>query len=169
MQLPATWFGLVEFAQTAAMVLSGATVAALAVRLKPSTIVSVTLALLGLVIAAMAPAGSIIYLIAILFGAGLLITPLQAAIATITQIAVDDRMRGRVGAALNTLMSTASLVSMALAGVSAQLVGLRNVFVVGGAVVVLAGIASAVVFRSAPQTTLPEGENTAMEATTAGA
>jgi MFS family permease len=82
---------------------------------------------------------------------------LQGAISTISQTAVENNMRGRVGAALSTLVSTASLLSMALAGICAQLVGLRNVFVLGGAVVVLAGIASALVFRSATGEPLPEG------------
>ncbi len=169
MRLPATWFGLVDFAQTAAMVLSGATVVALAARLKPSTIVSVTLALLGVMIMLVAPVSSVIYLIAILFGVGLLMTPLQAAIATISQTVVEDKMRGRVGAALNTLVSTASLLSMALAGICAQLVGLRNVFVLGGGVVVLAGIASALVFRSAPRSKASEVETNSVEANPAGA
>lgn len=169
MQLPATWFGLVEFAQVSAMVLSSVVVVAWAARLKPSTIISVTLTLLGVLVAAIAPAGSIIYLVVILFGVGLLITPLQGAISTISQTAVENNMRGRVGAALNTLVSTASLLSMALAGICAQLVGLRNVFVLGGAVVVLAGIASALVFRSAPTKPLPEGESVAAGTNPAGA
>lgn len=148
LQLPATWFGLVEFAQTAAMVLSGALVAVLAARMKPTTIISSTLAILGLMIALVAPVNSIILLIPILFVVGLVLTPLQAAIATISQTAVEDNMRGRTGAALSTMISTASLLSMALAGVLAQVVGLRNVFIIGGAVVIFAGLASAVVFRA---------------------
>jgi MFS family permease len=169
MQLPATWFGLVEFAQTAAMVLSGATVVALAARLKPTTIISVSLVLLGILIALIAPINSIIFLVVILFGVGLMVTPLQASISTISQTVVEDKMRGRVGAALNTLVSTASLVSMALAGILAQTVGLRNVFVLGGAVVVLAGLAAAAVFRSAPTQRPSEVETTTTDATPASA
>jgi MFS family permease len=158
MQLPATWFGLVEFAQTAAMVLSGGLVAMLAARLKATTIVSTTLVLLGVMITLIAPTGSVLNLVVIIFGVGLVVTPLQAAIATISQEAVEDRMRGRIGAALSTLISTASLLSMALAGVLAQVVGLRNVFVLGGAVVVLAGLASALVFRAPGKRVAPGGE-----------
>jgi MFS family permease len=168
MQLPATWFGLVEFAQTAAMVLSGTFVAVLAARLKPTTIVSSTLALLGVMIALIAPTNSIIYLIAIIFAVGLLVTPLQAAIATISQTAVEDNMRGRIGAALSTLISTASLLSMALAGVLAQVVGLRNVFILGGAVVILAGIASALVFRSPSKAAPADAGATPVEADAVG-
>jgi MFS transporter, DHA3 family, macrolide efflux protein len=153
MQLPATWFGLMEFAQTAAMVLSGTMVVALAARLKPATIISIALVLLGVMIALIAPANGVIYLIAVLFGVGLLITPLQASISTISQTAVENNMLGRMGAALSTLVSTASLLSMALAGVCAGLIGLRNVFVLSGAVVVVAGIASALVFGMARKST----------------
>jgi DHA3 family macrolide efflux protein-like MFS transporter len=140
------------------MVLSGGLVAMLAARLKATTIVSTTLVLLGVMITLIAPTGSVLNLVVIIFGVGLVVTPLQAAIATISQEAVEDRMRGRIGAALSTLISTASLLSMALAGVLAQVVGLRNVFVLGGAVVVLAGLASALVFRAPGKRVAPGGE-----------
>jgi MFS transporter, DHA3 family, macrolide efflux protein len=129
------------------MVLSGSMVAVIAARLKPSSIISTGLMLTGLLIAGIAAAGNIIVLIGIIFGVGLFVTPVQASISTILQTNVANEMRGRIGAALNTLVSTSSLLSMALAGVLAEVVGVRNVFVLGGGLTILAGIASAVVFR----------------------
>jgi DHA3 family macrolide efflux protein-like MFS transporter len=147
MGLPATWFGVVEFAQVSSMVAAGGLVAVLAAKVKPANIISVALVALGGLIALMSAASNIYMLIGILFLAGWFITPLNASIATIVQTAVDDNARGRTGAALNTLVSTASLLSMALAGVLAEGIGVRNVFIAGGALAVLAGIASAFVFR----------------------
>jgi MFS family permease len=74
------------------------------------------------------------------------------------QTSTDDKLRGRVGASLNTVVSTTNLVSMALAGVLASMLGVREVFVIGGLVTVLAGFASAVVFRSSRAGALRQSE-----------
>jgi DHA3 family macrolide efflux protein-like MFS transporter len=76
-----------------------------------------------------------------------MITPLQASVSTLMQTNAPPHVLGRVGAALNTIISTASLVSMAFAGALGEWIGVRNVFVVGGIVVILAGVASAWIFR----------------------
>jgi hypothetical protein len=60
---------------------------------------------------------------------------------------------GNVGGALNSVISTATLVSMGLAGVAAELIGVRNVFIAGGSIAILAGLASAVIFRRGEQKT----------------
>jgi MFS family permease len=159
LHVPATWFGAVEFAQTASMVLSGGLVAVLAARLKMTQIVTGSLVLIGLLTGLIALSGTIWHLLLILFAVGWLVTPLQAAVATIMQTAVDDHMRGRIGAALNTVLSTASLVSMGLAGVFGQLVGIRTVFILAGIVTVLAGLAAIMIFRApAPEVTLEGAE-----------
>jgi MFS family permease len=147
LSLPATWFGVIEFAQMASMVAAGGLVAVIAAKVKPANIISVALLALGGLIALIAAATNIYILIGIMFLVGWFVTPLNASIATIVQTSVDDNIRGRTGAALNTLVSTASLVSMALAGVLAESIGVRNVFIVGGALAAVAGIASAFVFR----------------------
>ena len=56
-------------------------------------------------------------------------------------------MRGRVGGALNTLVSAANVVSMGLAGVAAAAIGTRNVFLVSGAFVLSAGLLAFWLFR----------------------
>ncbi len=164
MKLPATWFGLIELAQTSAMIVSGSLIAVLAARLKPTSLVSGALTLLGLVIGAIAFASNLIVLGVILFGAGLLITPIQAGISTIMQTSVDNKMRGRVSAALNSVISISQLVSMGLAGTFAEVVGVRNVFLAGGILTLLAGVVFAAIMKApgrsgqvAPSGEMPAG------------
>jgi MFS family permease len=147
LKVPVTWFAGVEFAQTSAMVLSGSFVAIIAARLKPANIVSVTMLVIGLAVAALSLVTDIWHLIPILFVVGWMVTPLQGSIATLVQTSVSDSLRGRISGALNTVISTSSLVSMGLAGVLATMIGVRSVFVLSGVIIVAAGLASAWVFR----------------------
>ncbi len=152
-----TWFAAIEFSQTAGMILAGALVAALASRLKPTHILAVALILLGADVAAMSLPTNVWHIMIILFFAGLFITPIQAAGSTIIQTAVPNEVRGRTGSANNALITTAQLVSMGLAGVLADVMGARTVFVLGGALVSLAGVAALLIFRGA-ELTLPQEE-----------
>ena len=156
LKLPETWFGALEFAQSSAMIIGGMLVAFLASRLKATTIVSFGLIGLGLVLSLIAPINAIWQLFPILFIVGLMVTPVSAATTTIIQSNTSDAMMGRVGSALYATINTASLVSMALAGVLAAWVGTRNVFWLSGAVVVLAGIVALGIFRG---TDIPQPEN----------
>ena len=49
-------------------------------------------------------------------------------------------MRGRVGGALSALVSGATVLSMGVAGVAAAAIGVRNVFLVAGAISIGAGV-----------------------------
>ncbi len=153
--LPETWFGALQAAQAAAMVLGGMLVATLLARLRPTTVVSAGIVLFGVVVAATGAVTNIWQIALILFLSGLIYTPANAAAATITQTTVDDAVRGRTGATLNTLTSTANLLSMGLAGVLAEWLGTRTVFALGGGVTLLAGLLAALIFRGVPKPTLP--------------
>jgi len=147
LQVPETWFAAVDGAQASSMILSGALVVALAARLKPTNIVSGALMLVGVAVGAMAAIAHVWHLIVILFAVGWVITPLQAAIATLMQTTVPDQVRGRIGASANAITGSANVVSMALAGVLAGWMGVRNVFLISGVMVVLAGLTAALIFR----------------------
>jgi MFS family permease len=144
--LPETWFGAIEFAQVAAMILSGALVTVLAAKFKPTNLVSGGLFLSGLFILPLAFVNHIWQLFPLLFAMGLLATPLNAGVSTLVQTAVSDEHLGRIGGALNAVIQTASLVSMFFAGTLAALVGVRNVFLISGVIVVLSGIVAARIF-----------------------
>jgi len=142
-----TWFSAVQGAQTAAMILSGSMAAALAAKLHPTRIVSLALVGLGVGIGLISRVHSIAHVLILVFGLGLFITPLNAAIATLTQTAVADALRGRVGASLNMLVTTANIASMAAAGALADGLGTRTVFVLAGGLTIAAGMLAAWLFR----------------------
>jgi MFS family permease len=119
LKFPVTWFGIIEFVQTAAMIVGGATAALLAARFKPTGIISAALVVVGVAIGFISIVGSMWHLVPVLVAVGLAVTPMQACFATIMQTSVADNLRGRVSSALNSVISTASLVSMGLAGVAA--------------------------------------------------
>jgi len=161
LQIPETWFAGVEFAQTSAMILSGALVAVLAAKFKPTQIVVASFVGVGLVIGLMSGVSTAWHLILILFAAGWFITPLQASVQTIAQTAVPDEVRGRTGAANNALITTANLISMAAAGVLADAVGVRTVFIISGIVVASAGLVAGLIFRGVE---MPQPKSSALQA-----
>lgn len=141
-----TWFGALEFSQAFSMIASGTIVAYLATRFKPTRIISFGMVGIGIAVAFIAAVSHVWQLMLILFTIGWFLTPLQASIATLMQTAVPDQLRGRTGAALGTLIQTANLFSMALAGIFGDVLGTRVTFALGGLVVVLSGVMSAMVF-----------------------
>jgi MFS family permease len=146
LSLPETWFGAIEAAQVAGMVLGGSLTAVLATRLQPTRMISLGLMVVGLGIGAVAAVTQVWYIMLLLFPIGLAIMPVNASIATLTQTLVSDELRGRIGAALQTMIGAASITSMALAGVLAGLVGVRNVFLMAGVLAIIAGIIAIPIF-----------------------
>ena len=66
--------------------------------------------------------------------------PVQATTMTIVQQTTTDGTRGRVAGALNAAIQTASIGSMAAAGILADVIGIRAVFAIGGAIALSAAI-----------------------------
>jgi MFS family permease len=147
MNLPETWFGAVNFAQTVGMIIGGALATILASRFKPTNIVSGGLVILGIGATLFVGVKQIWHIFPVLFVIGLVIAPLNASVATIMQTAVVNEILGRVSSALNAIIQTSSLISMFFAGAVAALVGVRSVFVISGAIVIVAGFLSAWIFR----------------------
>lgn len=144
------WFGMLNAAQVAGMVLAGSVVAILAERFAPTRLISGGMVGAGLGVAAIAIAQAPWQLAIILFSVGIVVAPVQAGVATLAQILVPDELRGRVNSALNTVISLAMVVSQAFAGVLAAAVGVRAVFVIGGALTLLAGVVSSLLFAGQP-------------------
>jgi MFS transporter, DHA3 family, macrolide efflux protein len=147
--VPATWLGVADIAQTASMILAAGTVAVLAARLRPTSIVVVGLAGIAVVISLTAGVTAVWQIALLMFAVGWFVTPLEASLLTIVQTTAGDSHRGRVVASLHAVMSAASVVSMALAGVFADLIGVRVAFLLAGIVVGIAAIAAALLFRGA--------------------
>ncbi len=146
LKVPETWFGVVQLVQVTAMMISGAFVAMIARRLAPPNIISIAMIVTGILLSLIAGVGAVWQLFVILFVLGLVMTPLQASISTIMQTAVEDEMRGRVNGALDTMIQIANLASMTFAGVFGDIIGVRTTFILGGIVVIMAGIGSRLIF-----------------------
>jgi MFS family permease len=78
---------------------------------------------------------------------GWLVTPLQAALTTIIQTEAASEVRGRVASLVSTTTTTASVVSMAIAGIFGDLIGVRGVFLGSAVVVGLAAVCAFALFR----------------------
>jgi predicted MFS family arabinose efflux permease len=147
LQVSPTWMAGMNLAQTIGMVVAAALVTTIVRRLAPTRIVTITLAGIGVCIGLMSGVGAIWQVMLILLVVGLLVTPLQAMLQTMVQTEAGDASRGRVVSLLQASMSTASVASMAIGGVFGDLIGIRQVFLAAGVVVVIAAAVSFVMFR----------------------
>jgi len=141
------WMAAVDGAQATAMVMAATVVAWVMSRLSAQTIITAALAGLAVFTLALAGVSSIWQVIALLYAAGWLVTPLQAAMATVVQTSVADSVRGRIGSLLSASMSTANVTSMALAGIFADLLTTRTVYVLAAAICGAASVVAFLIFR----------------------
>ena len=115
--------------------------------------------MIGICLAVMPFAPTYPVMLALCVVIGLGVAPLDAVAATLMQTSVPDNQRGRVGAGMGTLAVTANLVSMSLAGVAGDAIGVGNVFIVGGLIVLAAaGLAAGLLGTvPAPAPAVPAG------------
>jgi MFS family permease len=141
------WLGPVELAQSSSMILASGLIAVLARRFAPSTIVTIGIAGVAVTIALAGAVGAIWQLLVLMFAIGWFIVPLQAAVVTILQSTVPDAERGRVMSVLQAAMSAASVLSMGLAGIAGDAIGVREVFFGAGAICAVGFVLSIIGFR----------------------
>jgi MFS family permease len=151
------WFGPLEGAQTASMVLAAGLVGVLAARLRPTTIVVVGSLGVGLIIGLVGAVSAVWQVMVLMFAVGWFITPFQAAVVTILQSHSTDATRGRVMSLLNASMSATSVVSMAVAGLLAASLGVSAAFLLGGAVCVSAGVVALALYPRGTAATIADG------------
>lgn len=153
------WFAAFEAAQVVPMVIAATLVAAMAARVKPTRLITLGIGGLGILLATMSLATAPWHLIIILFFVGWVVAPLQASVSTLVQTEVEDAVRGRTGAALNTVLTGSQVASMALAGVAATALGTRSVFVIAGVIAVIAAASTLVLFKGVTlKATAPQPE-----------
>lgn len=148
LQLSAALFGLVEGGQVVGMVVAGSIVAAIAQKLQPARLVVGGMIGLGVAIALVSQVNSAWQIAVAGFLVGFMLAPVNGGVGTLAQTLVPDRLRGRVGGALNATISAATVLSMGAAGVAAAAVGVRNVFAISGVFAVVGGIVTAFMFRT---------------------
>jgi MFS family permease len=146
------WAGPLEAAQTVAMVVAGGLLAGLASRFSVPRLFVGGLAGLAVCVGLLSVVPGPLVLLVVMFGAGAFTMPVQATTMTIVQSSTTDGTRGRVAGALNAAIQTASIASMAAAGILADVIGIRWVFAIGGAVTLLAAVTAWALFRRAPTT-----------------
>jgi sugar phosphate permease len=160
------WFGPVDAAESASMILAAGLVGSFAGRFRPDTIVTVGMFGLAVVTILVSGVREIWQLLVLMFVIGWFVSPAQAAIVTILQQGVPDGERGRVMAVFQAAMSAASVLSMAFAGIAGDVVGVSNVFVIAGVIVGLGAIVSIVGYRG---TASPIARQVTMEQVRTGA
>jgi len=128
-----SWFGLIQGSQVLGMLVAGVVIAVLAGRFRESSLIVGGLIVVGVMIAAIGRVSSVWQLMVILMVVGLAVVPIGAAAGTLVQTLVPDELLGRVGASMETVTSTASVVSMGFAGVVAATIGTRNVYTISRA------------------------------------
>jgi MFS transporter, DHA3 family, macrolide efflux protein len=147
LQVPATWFGAIDLAQTSSMILSAIVLAGVLGRFGVTRVITWGMAGVAVIIGLLAGVTAVWQVLVLLFIIGWLVTPLQAALTTIIQTEAAEQVRGRVAALVSTVTTTASVVSMAIAGIFGDLIGVRGVFLAGAVVVALAALSAFVLFR----------------------
>jgi MFS family permease len=162
------WAGPLEGAQTLSMILAGGVVAALATRLQPTTIVTMTLAGVAIMVGLLSIVPNVLGLFVVLFLTGWLVTPLQAASTTIMQTHTVDAVRGRVLAAFQASMSTTTILSIAAAGVVANVLGVREVMAIGAVVVALGAIATGLLYAADRRSTAASSSASGSRTVSAG-
>ncbi len=153
------WLGPVEFAQSASMILAAGLITTLARRYRPSSIVIVGVAGIAITIALIGATREIWQLLALTFAVGWFVSPLQAAVVTMLQQGTPDGERGRVMAVLQACMSAAGVLSMAVAGIAGDAIGVQQVFFAAGAIVAGGFVVALIGYRSvAPSRSTAPGQ-----------
>jgi len=134
--------GIVDSAQGFGMAVGAIAIGFLAARLKRKTIIGVGITAIGGLVALMGLSPVFVLVLGLSFVLGLFLSPVQAALSTVIQLAVPDDKMGRVNSAIGTASSMAMLISMAVVGMIGDVVGLRLIYVVSGAIIALGGAAS---------------------------
>ena len=147
LHVPIALFGATDLAQAAAMVLGAGVSVRLVSAFGSTSIVTGCLAALGAAVALLAGVASFWQVLVLLFAVGWIVSPLQAATATIVQTATSDELRGRTAAAMGTVMSSANIASMGLAGLVASGIGVRSSFVLAGGVIGCSAVVALLLFR----------------------
>jgi MFS family permease len=147
LKVPETLLGASSFGQSAGMILSGIFIVSMSTRFKATRLTAIGLMGFGAFTALLSTSQNVWHVIAIIFMSALFLPPITASTQTILQVAVPNELRGRTNAARMAFTMTASLASMGAAGLLADRIGIRNVFIIGGGFAVLGGLAASFMYR----------------------
>lgn len=143
LKVDAKWIGLVQLFEAIGMLIGSAVVAALSKRFSARSFMLIGTIAMGGLIAVVNRVHGLTTVIYLILGIGVFLTAAQAAASTLIQRIVPNNTRGRVLGALNVVYSVTSILSMATAGVLGDVIGIRNVFLLAGLILITAGLIGA--------------------------
>jgi MFS transporter, DHA3 family, macrolide efflux protein len=123
---------VVDIAFAGGMVLASVLVGNFAAHVAPKWLIASGLIVAGAITTVMGALPSYWLVVAAMGLVGFWVGPINAGTTTLMQIVVPNRQLGRVGGGLGTVMDTALLVSMGMAGVAATFLGIPIVFLLAG-------------------------------------
>ncbi|MGH2460776.1 MAG: MFS transporter, partial [Chloroflexota bacterium] len=132
--------GWIASAQGVGGLLAGLFIGSVGARVAPRWLVAAGLALTGLLTVAVANSPWLWLVLLLVALIGLAVVSFAVGVQTILQVAVDDRYRGRVFGASNTIQQALMLVGMVLASGLAGLAGTVPLLDLAGAFTLLAGL-----------------------------
>jgi len=132
LHVPAAALGLAKGAQLAGLLLGGAWAARRAVASSSTALIGGGLAGIGVATVLLGTAPNLGFVLAWLLLLGLCATPMQSATNALLQERTPDRLRGRVEAAVDTLLTGVMMLSMACAGIITDRLGIRTVLMGAG-------------------------------------
>jgi DHA3 family macrolide efflux protein-like MFS transporter len=146
-QAPIEALGGLEAAQGAGMLLGGLLIGALGKRMHPILVAVLAMLILGLSIGLFGFAPAYSYAFILLPLAGFTLPPINASLQTLLQRGVPNKILGRAGSVMDMAISVANLFSMGVAGWLGDLIGLRETFILSGAMLMLGGLAMGWILR----------------------
>jgi ENTS family enterobactin (siderophore) exporter len=133
LHVPAAAVGLAKAAQLAGLLLGGALAARRALGAgSRAALIGGGLVGIGVATVLLGMAPGLGFVLAWLLLLGLCSTPMQSATNALLQERTPDALRGRVEAAVDTLLTAVMMVSMAWAGILADRIGIRAVLAGAG-------------------------------------
>ena len=131
--------GIADSMQAVGMLVGSIAVGSLTSRFHHTRLLSGSLGILGLTVAAVGVAPTFVVVLIILVFLGLFLPALNAAASTLVQLATPDELMGRVNSASGTVQSVANLISMGVAATLGDAIGVRTVFVACGLIMIVSG------------------------------
>jgi predicted MFS family arabinose efflux permease len=138
---PPQALGGVQAAQGVGMLVGGLLIGTLGKRLRPLMVAIAAMLLLGFSVVVFGFSPSVGFVFFVMPVAGLTLPPLNASLQTMFQRGVPQYILGRAGSVLDMTVTLANLISMGAAGWLGELIGIRQTFVFGGAMMLLGGVA----------------------------
>jgi MFS transporter, DHA3 family, macrolide efflux protein len=144
---PTEALGIMESAQGIGMVAGGLLISGLGKRFLPKPLAFFSVILLGGGISIFGIAPNFTVALVTIACIGLTLPPLNASLQTMMQKGVPRTMLGRAGSVMDMSMTVANLISMGVAGMLGDFLGLRQTFVLSGFLLILGGVLMAIMLR----------------------